>query len=117
MAYLLALSQNEIDLTFAAAVAGVMGGGNSEVGAATTRVFLESAYFAPGSIRRTSRALGLRTDAAYRFERGADIEALVDAGARAAQLMADLAGGTADWTARLTSFGARADGLTGLERV
>jgi len=75
-------------------LAGVMGGGNSEVGAATTRVFLESAYFAPGSIRRTSRALGLRTDAAYRFERGADIEALVDASGRAAQLMAELAGGT-----------------------
>ncbi|HEY7382003.1 MAG TPA: phenylalanine--tRNA ligase subunit beta, partial [Gaiella sp.] len=45
-------------------------------------------------IRRTSRTLGLRTDAAYRFERGADIEGLVDAGARAAQLMAELAGGT-----------------------
>jgi phenylalanyl-tRNA synthetase beta chain len=75
-------------------LAGVMGGANSEVGSATTRVFLESAYFAPGSIRRTSRALGLRTDAAYRFERGADIEGLVDAGARAAQLMAELAGGT-----------------------
>jgi phenylalanyl-tRNA synthetase beta chain len=75
-------------------LAGVMGGANSEVSAATTRVFLESAYFAPGGIRRTSRTLGLRTDAAYRFERGADIEGLVAAGARAAQLMAELAGGT-----------------------
>jgi phenylalanyl-tRNA synthetase beta chain len=75
-------------------LAGVMGGANSEVGAGTTRVFLESAYFAPASIRRTSRALGLRTDAAYRFERGADIEGLVDASARAAQLIAELAGGT-----------------------
>jgi phenylalanyl-tRNA synthetase beta chain len=75
-------------------LAGVMGGANSEVGAATTRVFLESAYFAPASIRRTSRALTLRTDAAYRFERGADIEGLVDANARAAQLIAELAGGT-----------------------
>jgi phenylalanyl-tRNA synthetase beta chain len=75
-------------------LAGVMGGANSEVGATTTRVFLESAYFAPAGIRRTSRALGLRTDAAYRFERGADIEGLVDAGARAAQLIAELAGGT-----------------------
>jgi phenylalanyl-tRNA synthetase beta chain len=74
-------------------LAGVMGGANSEVGPETTRVFLESAYFAPGSIRRTSRTLGLRTDAAYRFERGADIEGLVDAGARAAQLIAELAGG------------------------
>jgi phenylalanyl-tRNA synthetase beta chain len=75
-------------------LAGVMGGANSEVGAATTRVFLESAYFAPASIRGTSRAFGLRTDAAYRFERGADIEGLVDAGARAAQLIAELAGGS-----------------------
>ena len=74
-------------------LAGVMGGANSEVSAGTTRVLLESAYFAPGSIRRTSRTLGLRTDAAYRFERGADIEGLVDAGARAAQLIAELAGG------------------------
>ena len=74
-------------------LAGVMGGQNSEVGDGTTRVLLESAYFNPGSIRRTSRALGLRTDAAYRFERGADIEGLVDASDRAAQLMAELAGG------------------------
>ena len=74
-------------------LAGVMGGANTEVTDKTTRVLLESAWFAPGSIRRTSRTLGLRTDAAYRFERGADIDGLVDAGARAAQLMAELAGG------------------------
>jgi phenylalanyl-tRNA synthetase beta chain len=74
-------------------LAGVMGGQNSEVSGGTTRLLLESAYFNPGSIRRTSRALGLRTDAAYRFERGADIEGLVDASDRAAQLMAELAGG------------------------
>ena len=74
-------------------LAGVMGGQNSEVGEKTTRVLLESAYFDPGCIRRTSRGLGLRTDAAYRFERGADIEGLVDANDRACQLMADLAGG------------------------
>jgi len=75
-------------------LAGVMGGANTEVSDATTRVLLESAYFQPASIRRTSRALGLRTDAAYRFERGADIEALMQASARAAQLIAELAGGT-----------------------
>ena len=75
-------------------LAGVMGGQNSEVSAGTTRVLLESAYFDPGSIRRTSRALSLRTDAAYRFERGADIEGLLDANDRAAQLMAELAGGS-----------------------
>ncbi|HET7340013.1 MAG TPA: phenylalanine--tRNA ligase subunit beta, partial [Methylomirabilota bacterium] len=75
-------------------LAGVMGGENSEVGASTTRVLLESAYFDPATTRRTSRTLGLRTDAAYRFERGADIEGLVDANDRAAQLMAELAGGS-----------------------
>ena len=75
-------------------LAGVMGGQNTEVSDGTTRVLLESAYFDPACIRRTSRTLQLKTDAAYRFERGADIEGLVDAGARAAQLMAELAGGT-----------------------
>ena len=74
-------------------LAGVMGGQNTEVASGTTRVLLESAYFDPGCTRRTARALQLKTDAAYRFERGADIEGLVDAGARAAQLMAELAGG------------------------
>ena len=78
----------------AIAVAGVMGGAATEVSGGTTRVLLESAYFAPVSIRRTARALGLATDAAYRFERGADIEALVDASARAAQLIAEVTGGT-----------------------
>jgi phenylalanyl-tRNA synthetase beta chain len=75
-------------------LAGVMGGANTEVTGGTTRVLLESAWFAPASIRRTSRALGLRTDAAYRFERGADIEGLVTASARAAALIAEIAGGT-----------------------
>jgi phenylalanyl-tRNA synthetase beta chain len=74
-------------------IAGVMGGADSEVTDATRRVLLEAAYFQPASIRRTSRTLGLRTDAAYRFERGADIEALVDGSARAAQLIAELGGG------------------------
>src|SRR3989441_5682909 len=73
-------------------LAGVMGGQNSEVTDATTRVLLESAYFDPGTTRRTSRALDLKTDAAYRFERGADIEGLLDASARTAQLIAELAG-------------------------
>ena len=75
-------------------LAGVMGGANTEVTDRTTRVMLESAWFAPASIRRTSRALGLRTDAAYRFERGADLEGLVTASARATALIAELAGGT-----------------------
>jgi len=75
-------------------LAGVMGGANTEVTAQTTRVLLESAYFQAASIRRTARALGLATDAAYRFERGADIEALAAASARAARLIAEVAGGT-----------------------
>ncbi len=75
-------------------IAGVMGGADSGVTGATTRVLLEAAWFQPASVRRTARALGLVTDAAYRFERGADIEGLVDASARAARLIAELAGGT-----------------------
>ncbi len=74
-------------------LAGIMGGAATEVTERTTRVLLEAAYFHPASIRRTARALGLATDAAYRFERGADIEALVDASDRAAQMIAELSGG------------------------
>jgi len=75
-------------------LAGVMGGGDSEVRPATTAVLLEAACFNGASVRRTSRALGLATDAAYRFERGSDIEAVIPAVNRAALLMADLGGGT-----------------------
>lgn len=75
------------------AVAGVMGGADTEVKEGTKKVFLESAYFLPSSVRRTSRALGLKTEAAYRFERGTDIELLEKAMDRAASLMASLAGG------------------------
>jgi phenylalanyl-tRNA synthetase beta chain len=81
------------DPRHALGIAGVMGGADSEVTDTTRRVLLEAAYFKPASIRRTSRTLGLRTDAAYRFERGADVEALVDGSARAAQLIAELGGG------------------------
>lgn len=75
------------------AVAGVMGGENSEVTDRTTNVLIESAYFDPSSIRRTAKALGVQTDASYRFERGVDRDGQVWAAARAAQLIADLAGG------------------------
>jgi phenylalanyl-tRNA synthetase beta chain len=78
----------------ALAVGGVMGGAETEVTDRTSSVLLEAAYWDPGSIRRTSRSLGLATDAAYRFERGGDIEGLSEALGRAAQLMADLGGGT-----------------------
>jgi phenylalanyl-tRNA synthetase beta chain len=77
----------------AVGVAGVMGGANTEVGPDTRSVLLESAYFEPGSIRRTARALGLSTEASYRFERGADIEGLRVALDRTARLIAELAGG------------------------
>ena len=74
-------------------VAGVMGGANTEVRESTATVLLESAYFKPGSIRRTARALGLSTEASYRFERGADIEGLRTALDRAAGMIAELGGG------------------------
>ncbi len=76
------------------AVAGIMGGLNSEVQDDTKTVFLESAYFSPASIRRTSKKLGMGTDAAFRFERGIDPEGVVRALERAAQLTAELSGGS-----------------------
>jgi len=76
------------------ALAGVMGGGDSEIGPGTTRVLLESAWFAPGGIRRTSRRHGLKTEASYRFERGADPGMVLPALDRCAALIAELAGGT-----------------------
>jgi len=74
------------------AVAGVMGGGNSEVSDTTTDILLESAYFNPISVRRTSSVLKLSTDASYRFERGVDPQGTIIALERAAQLIVDLAG-------------------------
>jgi phenylalanyl-tRNA synthetase beta chain len=76
------------------AIAGIMGGLNSEVKEDTETVLLESAYFDPTSIRRSSRWLGMSTDAAFRFERGIDPEGVVTALNRAAQLIADTSGGT-----------------------
>jgi phenylalanyl-tRNA synthetase beta chain len=76
------------------AVAGIMGGEGSSVADDTIDVFLESAYFEPTSIRRTSRNLGLRSESSYRFERGTDIEFLENALNRAALLMKELGGGT-----------------------
>ncbi len=75
------------------AIAGVMGGAGSEVGAGTQRILLESAYFLPAGIRRTSRRLGLTTESSYRFARGTDIEGAGWASRRAAALVAELAGG------------------------
>jgi len=75
------------------AIAGVMGGLNSEISSTTTHVLLESAYFDPGSIRRTSKKLGLSTEASYRFERGADWDNTIPAIARACFLMEQITGG------------------------
>lgn len=80
------------DATRPVAVAGVMGGAETEVGENTTQVFLESAYFAPVSIRRTAKALGMMTEASQRFQRGADPEMARYALDRAAFLMQELAG-------------------------
>jgi phenylalanyl-tRNA synthetase beta chain len=71
----------------AQAVAGVMGGLNSEVSASTTTIVLESAYFKPASVRRTSKRLGLKTEASARFERGADINGALAAMQRAIALI------------------------------
>ncbi|MFO8084469.1 MAG: phenylalanine--tRNA ligase subunit beta [Desulfobacterales bacterium] len=75
------------------AIGGVMGGENSEIQDDTTRVLIESAYFDPVSIRKTSKSLGLNTDASHRFERGVDPDGTIKALNRAASLMADISGG------------------------
>ncbi|MGK2908099.1 MAG: phenylalanine--tRNA ligase subunit beta [Desulfuromonadales bacterium] len=75
------------------ALAGVMGGGNSEVSPETTDILLESAYFNPTAIRRTSKRLGLHTESSHRFERGTDVDMVPLALDRAAALIAELADG------------------------
>jgi phenylalanyl-tRNA synthetase beta chain len=75
------------------ALAGIMGGQNTEINNATADVLIESAYFSPTNIRRTSKALGLRSESSYRFERGADIGICDWASQRAAQLILETAGG------------------------
>ncbi|MDI6854225.1 MAG: phenylalanine--tRNA ligase subunit beta [Deltaproteobacteria bacterium] len=75
------------------ALAGIMGGLYSEVTERTRRVLIESAYFNPPTIRRTSKRLGLSTESSYRFERGVDPDGVIAALERAAQLMAALGDG------------------------
>ena len=82
------------DETKAVALAGVMGGQNSEINLNTVDVLIESAYFKPQNIRATSKKLELRTESSYRFERGADIGICDWASQRAAQLILETAGGT-----------------------
>ena len=75
------------------ALAGIMGGLNSEIFAGSTNVLIESAYFDPITIRRGSKRLGLSTEASYRFERGIDIEGVTVALRRTLMLISSLAGG------------------------
>jgi len=75
------------------ALAGVKGGEDSGITETTTDVLLEAAYFAPARVRATSKALGLSTEASYRFERGTDPEIVATASDRASALIAELAGG------------------------
>lgn len=79
----------------AGALGGVMGGEDSGVTEATTSIVLESAYFLPSLIRRTSRETGLSSDSSYRFERGVDAGGTVAAAQRAIALILQVAGGTA----------------------
>ncbi|MGK6350927.1 phenylalanine--tRNA ligase subunit beta [Parapedobacter sp. DT-150] len=74
-------------------IAGVFGGLHAGVTVSTTRVFLESAYFHPVSIRKTSKRHGLKTDASFRFERGTDPDMTITALKRAALLITEVAGG------------------------
>lgn len=77
------------------ALAGVMGGEESEISEGTRDVLIESAYFDPASVRRTSRVLGLRTEASHRFERGVNYAGVLRAQERCVALITELAGGAA----------------------
>jgi phenylalanyl-tRNA synthetase beta chain len=81
------------DAERATGIAGVMGGGDSEITTATTDILLECAYFDPKNTRRMRRSLGMNTDASYRFERGVDYDATAARLARAAELIVAVAGG------------------------
>ena len=82
------------DAERAVALGGIMGGQNSEISTTTTNVLLEAAYFNPTRIRRTSKSLGLSTEASTRFERGADYDGLIRAIDWCAALIQELGGGT-----------------------
>jgi phenylalanyl-tRNA synthetase beta chain len=86
------------DLVISEALAGVMGGLTSGVTDATTEILLESAYFTPQGIRRTSRRTALSSDSSYRFERGVDPSGVLPASALAVKLILELAGGSAEAT-------------------
>ena len=75
------------------ALAGIMGGINSQVSETTSHIVLESACFNPATVRQGSKKYGLRSDSSYRFERSVDLNGVVSAQARAALMMKELAGG------------------------
>jgi phenylalanyl-tRNA synthetase beta chain len=81
------------DAARAVSIGGVMGGAETEISFSTRNVVIECAWFDPISIRRTSKSLGLRSEASYRFERGADPEMAELASRRAAELIQQVAGG------------------------
>jgi phenylalanyl-tRNA synthetase beta chain len=81
------------DAARAIGIGGVMGGADTEIGFRTRNILLECGWFDPITVRRTSKALGLRSEASYRFERGADPETAELASRRAAELIQQLAGG------------------------
>jgi phenylalanyl-tRNA synthetase beta chain len=83
------------DESRAVALAGIKGGEDSGINDSTTDVLLEAAYFTPSQVRATSKALGLATEASYRFERGTDPEIVPIASDRAAAMIAEIAGGEA----------------------
>jgi phenylalanyl-tRNA synthetase beta chain len=83
------------DATRPVAVAGVMGGEDSEISNSTQDVLIESAWFNPSSVRRTARLLGLHTEASHRFERGVDPEGVLNAQERCVALICEFAGGIA----------------------
>ena len=107
------------------ALAGIMGGEDSEISFATADVLIESAYFDPDSVRQTARKLGMDTEASRRFERGADRENVLRAQTRCVELICEIAGGTATedavdvypypWSPRKVAFRpARVESLTSL---
>ncbi len=82
------------DATKPCALAGVMGGAESEIHDGTQAILLEAAYFTPGGIRRTARRLGMQSDSSYRFERGVNWSALEHVLERAVDLLESIAGGS-----------------------
>lgn len=98
------------------AVAGIMGGENSEVSDGTTTILLESACFNPVSIRKTARKLNLATEASYRFERGVDPNGTINALNRAVDLICDLGGGYAPDDG-VDNYGGRKEPITLTLRV